>query len=104
MGKDKLVNGYKKLVSMVYSKKYYYKRINTFIKNYKPTMRSKFSLSDLKPLIKSVWKIGILSGERVHYWKLLAKTFFTKKRALPLAVELAIYGQHFKSIPKRLPA
>lgn len=104
MGKDKLVNGYKKLISKVYSNKYYYERVDTFIKNYKPTVRSRFSIRDFRPLVKSVWKIGILSGERFHYWKLLAKTFFTKTKAFAVAVELAVYGQHFKRIAKRLPS
>ncbi len=102
MNRDKLIDGYKKLISTIYSRKYYYQRINTFIRNYKPSVRSRFSRTDLEAFLKSVWRIGILSGERLHYWKLLAKTFFTKKKAFPVAVELSIHGQHFKRIAKRV--
>lgn len=101
MGKEKLVNGYKQLLSKIYSRKYYYQRINTFIRNYKPTVRSRFSKTDFYAFLRSAWRIGVLSGDRLHYWRLLAKTVFTKRKAFPAAVELAIYGQHFKKIAKR---
>ncbi len=102
MGKEKLVNGYKKLLSKIYSKKYYYQRIDTFIRDYKPTVRSRLSKNEFFAFLRSVWRIGVLSGERLHYWRLLAKTLFTKKKALPVAIELAIYGQHLKMLPKKL--
>ncbi len=101
MGKEKLVNGYRKLVSRIYSPRQYYQRINTFIRNYKPTVRSKLSGTDVMALFKSMFKIGIQSPERFHYWKLLARTLITKKRAFPAAVELSIQGQHFKRIVKK---
>lgn len=104
MGKEKLVNGYKKLLSKIYSAKYYYQRIDTFVRNYKPTAKSRVSKMEVYAFLRSIWRIGILSSERLHYWKLLAKTIFTKKKALPVAIELAIYGQHLKMIPKRLPS
>ncbi len=104
MNKEKLVDGYKKLVSKIYSGKYYYRRVNTFIRNYRPSVRSRLSRTDVEAFLKSVWRIGILSGERLHYWKLLAKTILTKKKAFPVAIELAITGQHFKRISQRLSA
>ena len=54
--------------------------------------------------LKSVLRIGIISRARFHYWKLLVKTFFTKRMALPIAVELAIYGLHYEKITKRICA
>ena len=45
MGKEKLVDGYKKLIATIYSPRNYYKRIDTFIGHYKPTVRSSIRLS-----------------------------------------------------------
>ncbi len=101
MGKEKLVNGHRTLVSRIYSPKQYYQRINTFIRSYKPTVRSRPSGTDIKALFKSMWRIGVLSPERLHYWKLLTSTFIMKNKAFPAAVELSIHGQHFKRIVKR---
>jgi len=38
----------------------------------------------------------------MQYWKLILKTSFTKRKLFPLAVELAIKGQHFEKISKRI--
>lgn len=102
MGKEKLISGYKKILSTIYSPGSYYQRINTFIKNYRPTVRTRISRENINAFIKSVWRIGILSRARLLYWKLIAKTFFTKAKALPLAVELSIYGLHFERITRRV--
>ena len=104
MGKEKLVEGYKKIISTVYSPKQYYKRISVFIKSYKPTAKGKILKEDIGAFIKSMWRIGILSKVRFRYWWLILKTFFTKTKALPAAVELAIYRQHFEKITKRILA
>ena len=102
MGKEKLSEGYNKILSAIYSPKNYYKRINTFIRNYKPTVKSRISKEDIVAFVKSVWEIGILSKTKWLYWKLIIKTSFKKIKALPPAVELAIYRQHFEKVTKRI--
>ena len=102
MDKEKLMEGYKRVMATIYSPKYYYNRINIFIKNYQPTVRAKMNKADVSALIKSLWKIGVLSKSRFLYWKLLLKTFFTKRKAFPVAVEMAIIGVHFESIVKQI--
>jgi len=102
MGKKKLVAGYKKILSTIYSSKYYYKRIDTFINNYQPTARGSITLEDIRAFVKSMWRIGIVSGSRLRYWRLLFKTLFTKSKAFPIAVELAIYGLHFGKVTRRI--
>lgn len=102
MGVDKLIKGYKRIIGNIYSPKQYYQRINTFIKNYNPTVRTRISRTDINAFIKSMWHIGILSRARLLYWKLIIKTSLTKRKALPAAVELAIYGLHFERITKKV--
>ncbi|MCK5283287.1 MAG: DUF4070 domain-containing protein [Nanoarchaeota archaeon] len=104
MDKEKLIEGYKKILAKIYSPKNYYKRINTFIKHYKPTAKGRISKNDISAFMKSVWKIGILSRARLLYWKLLIKTGLTKRKAFSTAIELAIYGQHFERVTKRILA
>ena len=102
MGREKLIKGYKKILSTIYSPKEYYKRINTFIMNYRPTAKSRINLSSIKAFVRSIWKVGILSRSRFYYWKLLFKTFLMKNKAFPIAVELAIIGEHFKRTTKKI--
>lgn len=102
MGKKKLKEGYKKILSNIYSPKQYYQRIDTFIKHYKPTAKSRVSKKDIQAFLKSIWKIGILSNSRLRYWKLILKTSIIKRKAFPVAVELAILGLHFEKITNQV--
>ncbi|VVB76224.1 Ribosomal protein S12 methylthiotransferase RimO [Candidatus Tiddalikarchaeum anstoanum] len=102
LGKESLLKGYKKILSTIYSPIEYYKRIEQFIKEYNPTSKARISLNNILTLIKSNWYIGVLSSDRWLYWKLLTKTFFTKIKAFPVAVELAICRLHFEKITNKV--
>ncbi len=102
MGVETLVNGYKELVSSLYSPKVYYERVNTFLKNYRPTVFARVSWSETKALFRSFWAIGLRSHSRLLYWKLILKTLFTKFKAFPTAVEMAICGLHFEKCAKKM--
>lgn len=101
MNRETLIAGYKRLLSTLYSPEYYYDRINTFLQNYTPTARGRLAKSDFQAFVNSLWRIGILSKARFAYWKLLVKTALRKRKALPVAVELAILGRHFQLVAKR---
>lgn len=102
MAKEKLIAGYQEIISTIYSPHHYYERIHTFISNYKPLAKSNISYRDLKAAARSVWRIGILSRSRLYYWKLIIKTSLRKFKALPAAIELAIYGLHFEKVSERI--
>ncbi|MDH5467966.1 MAG: B12-binding domain-containing radical SAM protein [Candidatus Aminicenantes bacterium] len=101
MNIETLMNGYKKILNTIYSPKHYYKRLITFLKNYKPKpLRGKinFKFCDLKAFLKSIWSLGIKGKERLHYWKLISWTLIRRPRFFHLAISLAIYGFHFRKI------
>ncbi len=102
MEKEKLIAGYQKLLITLYSPKNYYRRINTFLKNYTPTAKTRLNREDLLAFMRAAWRLGIVSKVRFRYWKLLMKTSVVKRRALPIAVELAIHGFHFEKILERV--
>lgn len=102
MDKETLIEGYQELLTTLYSHKHYYQRINTFIKNYRPTARTRLNKDDLFAFIRAGWWLGIVSKARFRYWKLIIKTFWVKRRALPMAVELAIHGFHFQKVLERV--
>nr|MBF0222597.1 B12-binding domain-containing radical SAM protein [Desulfobulbaceae bacterium] len=102
MDKETLIEGYQELLTTLYSHKHYYQRINTFIKNYRPTARTRLNRDDLFAFIRAGWWLGIVSKARFRYWKLIIKTFWVKRRALPMAVELAIHGFHFQKVLERV--
>jgi radical SAM superfamily enzyme YgiQ (UPF0313 family) len=102
MKKEELFNGYKKILANLYSPKQYYQRVNTFIDNYKPTVKGRLTKEEIQAFIKSIWKIGILSKRRKYYWKLFLKTMFKKRKAFATAIELSICQLHFEIITRRI--
>jgi radical SAM superfamily enzyme YgiQ (UPF0313 family) len=99
MNLQDLLRGYQKVVKTIYSNKYYYERILTFLRNYRPLCKTRvrFTCSDIKAFLKSVWLLGIVGKGRFYYWKLIFWSL-RNPRCFHLAVTLAIYGFHYRRI------
>ena len=95
-----LIRGYKRIISRIYSPKFYYERVMKFLREYKPLKKRKphFHFSHLRALLKSVLFLGIIGKERFHYWKLFFWTVFRHPRLFPLAITFSIHGFHFRKI------
>jgi radical SAM superfamily enzyme YgiQ (UPF0313 family) len=99
MGIEDLLEGYRKVVSTIYSPRNYYERVLTFLRHYKPGENNKvrFRFCDIKAFLKSIWHLGMIGEGRLHYWKLI---FWSLRRPqhLHLALTLAICGFHFRTM------
>jgi radical SAM superfamily enzyme YgiQ (UPF0313 family) len=94
-----LREGYKTILLTIYSPEHYYRRIRTFLREYRlPRIKTPLRLEHILALFRSVYHLGMIDRERVHYWKLLLWTLVRCPRAFPLAVTLAIYGHHFRRV------
>lgn len=99
MGLDTLRNGYKKLLTQIYSPQYYYARVRTFLQDYKPPrIRVRLEPQYILALFRSMYKLGIKGVERAQYWKLVFWSLFHRPRLFPLAITLSIYGYHFRQV------
>jgi len=100
MNYDVLINGYKKILETLYSPRYYYKRVKTFMKEYIPPKKKMFhfSINDCCALFKSMVILGIAGKERFQYWKLFFWTIFRRPRLFPMAITFSIYGFHFRKV------
>lgn len=99
MGLEPLRDGYRKLLSHIYSPKLYYERVLTFLREYEPPSVS-FHLDPqyVLALGRSIYQLGIRGVERIHYWRLFFWTLFRRPRLFPLAITLAIKGFHFRKV------
>jgi len=105
MEKEYLLEGYKRLVSTIYSPACYYARVKEFLKTYRPIQFPRHDLfkpAYLLALIKSTFLIGIAGRERAQYWKLIFWTMFRRPKFVPLAVTYAIYGYHYRRTADRV--
>jgi hypothetical protein len=99
-----LIDGYKHILSTIYSPGQYYERIKTFLKDYKPVKRSgrpQLKFYHVNAFIRSIWFLGIIEKGRRHYWKLFVSTLLKRPRVFPLSITLAIYGFHFRKIVEK---
>ncbi len=95
-----LINGYRKVLSTIYSPSYYYERVKKFLKEYELSQKGtfQFRFSYLGTFLKSILHLGIIGRERGHYWNLIFWSLFRCPRFFPLATTFAIYGFHFRKI------
>lgn len=97
MGLDSLQEGYTELLRDIYSPGSYYKRLRTFLREYRPP-RTKARLRGwhISAFFRSIYFLGVVGKERFRYPSLLLWTIFNRPRAFPTAVVLAISGYHFR--------
>lgn len=94
-----LRRGYQKILQQIYSPKLYYRRVRTFLSNYKPNHVSmQLEWSEISAFLKTIWLFGIIGVERVEYWKLFFWSLFHNPKLFPLAITLSVFGYHFRKI------
>jgi radical SAM superfamily enzyme YgiQ (UPF0313 family) len=99
MDAEVLRDGYRSIMSHIYAPEHYYRRVKTFLQEYHPA-RSAMprDAEHLLAFFRSIYHLGIVGRERAEYWRLLAWTMLRRPRLLPVAVTLAIYGYHFRTV------
>ncbi len=100
MGYGRLVEGYRYILTHIYTPRHFYKRLIIFLRNYRLPKKRGYPLQfcHIKAFFHSLWALGIRGKERFHYWKTLLWTLFRRPRLFPLCVCLSIYGYHFRRI------
>jgi radical SAM superfamily enzyme YgiQ (UPF0313 family) len=99
MGMEPLRDGYRRILGQIYAPKFYYERVVTFLREYRPpVMRIHLEPQYFLALWRSIYQLGVRGPERVHYWRLFFWTLFRRPRLFPLAITLAIYGFHFRQV------
>lgn len=99
MGVEALQDGYRKLLAQIYSPKFYYERVLTFLREYRPPQMSiHLDPQYILAFGRSIYQLGIRGLERVQYWRLFFWTLFRRPQLFPLAITLAIMGFHFRQV------
>ena len=94
-----LQNGYLSILDKIYSRKMYYQRVKTFLREYQP-LNTKLSLewSEIVALFRTMIVMGLNPKESLYYWNLFFWTLIKFPQKFPLAITLTVYGYHFRSI------
>ena len=101
MDLNQLLNGYQKILTHIYRPRPYYRRVKTFLREYKaPRISIPVDFQRILAVFRTSIRIGIFGKERIQYWNLLVWTLFRCPKLLPLAITFAIHGHHFRKICK----
>ncbi|MDP4185162.1 MAG: DUF4070 domain-containing protein, partial [Bacteroidota bacterium] len=95
-----LIDGYRKVVKEIYAAGPYYRRVKSFLKEYKISqkMDNHFSLQTLKTIFRSMYIVGLRCRGRRYYWGLLIWSLIRRPSSLRQAITFAIYGYHFRKV------
>jgi len=104
MDKNRLIQGYRKILTTIYSPKSYYQRIRTFLAEYKlsPKAGNIQVFQNSIAFFRAVFRLGIIGRERKEFWSLLIDVMKQFPKKLPQAVRLSIYGFHFRKISETI--
>ncbi|MDI6777123.1 MAG: B12-binding domain-containing radical SAM protein [Syntrophales bacterium] len=105
MDREKLIEGYRRIVRTIYSPRHYYQRVCKFLEHYKPCRkRRRIEYVQIKAFLKSIFYLGILGNgaSQWYYWKMLFKSMTFYRKSFPEAMTLMVYGHHFRKIAKKI--
>jgi radical SAM superfamily enzyme YgiQ (UPF0313 family) len=99
MNLETLRKGYANVLEHIYSRKHYYQRVKTFLKEYSAP-RAKVPLDGQRFLafFRSSIRLGVFGKERLQYWKILFWTLCHRPHLLTLVITFAVYRHHFERI------
>jgi hypothetical protein len=100
MNLDVLRDGYQYILQHIYAPRHYYQRVKTFLREYQPprVVRAAPNSQQLLAFFRSIYRLGLIGKERVQYWNLFFWTLLHRPKLITLAVTLAIYGYHFRTV------
>ncbi len=107
MNRGALIEGYKHILSTIYGPKEYYRRISTFLKEYKPPklrLKNAFHFYHIPAFFKIMWTLGVVDRGRTHFWRLTLSTLFRRPRLLTVSFNLAVFGIHFRKVAEKVAA
>jgi len=100
MDLDVLLDGYSDILKTIYSPKYYYQRVKTFLRDFKPPFRKapKLHLYYIKALFVSFWVSGIRTRGQFYFWNLFFWSLFKRPLMIPYVIGSSITGIHLSKL------
>lgn len=95
MDERMLLAGYRRLLADIYNPEAYYERCEHYVRQAGPIPTSGWAgMSDIKDFLKMLYKIGLRSPRRRHFWRLLRVAAQSGPHSVKWAVVHAIQGEH----------
>jgi radical SAM superfamily enzyme YgiQ (UPF0313 family) len=93
MDETVLLRGYRELLTGLYTADAYYDRCEKVVDEIGVAHPMPYRPGGIRALLKSVWRIGVLSPRRGRFWRLLRRSL-RRPRTFARAVAMAVQGEH----------
>jgi hypothetical protein len=102
MDAKRLVEGYRSVMRRIYSHEAYYARVKLLLTRCRPTQTGRLTFANLRALVSSIIRQGVIGRGRFSYWKFMFTTVLQHPRSFGVAMTLAVKGYHFQIMTRRL--
>jgi radical SAM superfamily enzyme YgiQ (UPF0313 family) len=98
----RLVEGYKRILSTIYSPAEYYQRALDCLSHLTqgPEPRKSRLTSDVAAFARVALVLGVLDSARLDFWRYMKRTLTSHRHNFPHAVTLAAMGYHFRKLTR----
>ena len=94
-----LQKGYESVIRSLYKPANYYARVKTFLREYRvPNITVPLDFQYILAFFRSIVRLGIISRDRIEYWKFVLWALFRRPRLFPQAITFTILGYHFRKV------
>ncbi len=102
MDAKRLVEGYRSVKGRIYTPAAYYERVRLLLSRSQPTATGLVTIANLRALVSSIVRQGIIGRGRLAYWKFMFTTAFHHPRSFGVGMTLAVKGYHLQIMTRRL--
>lgn len=102
MDAARLVEGYRSVMKRIYSCDAYYEHVELFLSRCHPKDAVRLSYANLRAVVFSVARQGLLGKDRLSYWKFLLGVAMRYRKSFGIAMTMAVMGYHFQTMTERL--
>ena len=102
MDAARLVEGYRSVMKRIYSPAAYYERVKLLLSRSRPSRTADLRYENLRALVASLIRQGVIARGRLSYWKFLFATMVRYPRSFGAAVTFAVKGYHFQVMTRHL--
>jgi radical SAM superfamily enzyme YgiQ (UPF0313 family) len=102
MDASRLIEGYKRILSTIYSPAEYYQRALDCLSHLTqgPEPRKTRLTSDIAAFARIALVLGLLDGARMDFWRYMKRTLTEHRKNFAHAVTLAAMGYHFRKLTR----
>jgi hypothetical protein len=90
------------VLKRIYSCDAYYERVELFLSRCHPKDAVRLSYANLRAVVFSVARQGVLGKDRLSYWKFLLGVAMRYRKSFGIAMTMAVMGYHFQTMTERL--